>query len=265
MPPPADRPIRTSRLKLPLGTIFWHEVGQGQPVVLLHGTWADSTQWLPVIHRLGANYHCIAPDLLGFGESSAASVPYAIAVEVESLHSLLAALRLGRCLLVGHSLGAWVAVQYALGYPDQVQGVVILEPEGVEPGGGQGRWRCDRALTSPLSPFNWGIRGLSWLHYPRLKALRQRQRQWDQAPAARRLLFQRRSAELRSELVQDQLADLQPPVVVLDPGQEQDLAPQRTQAFLKAAPQAHHQPRAGNTLPEAIAVGLHMLTKESGP
>ncbi len=234
-------------------------------MVLLHGTWADSTQWLPGIHHLAANYHCVAPDLLGFGESSAASVPYAIAVEVESLHGLLTALRLGRCLLVGHSLGAWVAVQYALGYPDQVQGLVILEPEGVVPVGGQGRWRCDRALTSPLSPLNWGIRGVGGLHYPRLKALRQRQRQWDRAPAARRLLFQRRSAELRSELVQDQLADLQSPVVVLDPGHDQDMAPQRTQAFLKAAPQAYHQPRAENTLPEAIAAGLHRLTKESSP
>lgn len=42
-----DVVIRTGRMKLPSGTLFWHEAGKGDTLIFLHGSWCDSTQWLP--------------------------------------------------------------------------------------------------------------------------------------------------------------------------------------------------------------------------
>jgi haloalkane dehalogenase len=86
-------PLRNSRIKLSQGQIFWHEVGQGTAIVFLHGSTDDSSQWLSVIEHLSEDYHCFAPDLLGFGESERPNVHYSIDLEVECLADLLEALR----------------------------------------------------------------------------------------------------------------------------------------------------------------------------
>lgn len=206
-----EHPLRTGRLKLPLGTLFWHELGepQGETLIFLHGSWQEGTQWLPLMASLGSDFHCLAPDLLGFGESSSATVPNSIALQVESLETFLKALRISRCYLIGHSLGAWVATQFALSHPQVVQGLVVIAPEGIEFPGLERRWHRYRWLSQPFSLPYWGLRLISplvkqlggkvWLQHT--FALR---RQLLQFPAACRLLFRRRSSELKSELLSAQ-------------------------------------------------------------
>lgn len=266
---PFNNPIRTNRLQLPLGTMFWHEAGKGRPLVLLHGSWQDSTQWRPILSQLAADYHCVAPDLLGFGESSSTRGPCSIAVEVESIHGLLTTLRLGPCVLVAHSLGAWVAVQYALRYPDQVQGLVVVEPEGVIPEDSRGRWWRDRALVTPLSPLTWWLGLLERLGQgSRIKALRQRQQLLQQAPTACRLLFQRRAREIKGELVQGRLSDLTLPVVVVESDQATAMAHGLTLAFLKALPTAGHRCLPGDVTslglaPETLVTEIQQLIRQT--
>ncbi|PSR14116.1 alpha/beta hydrolase [filamentous cyanobacterium CCP3] len=243
MPLPTDSPLRTGRIKLPLGSLFWHEGGkpQNETVVFLHGSWHDSTQWLSVIQRLATRYHCLAPDLLGFGESwREQKTPYSVALQVEALHSLLSALRIRRCRLVAHSLGAWVAGQYALTYPDQVQSLAVLAPEGVRDRELQGHWRRDRWLVAPWSPLPLV---LPWLgKAPWVKALRDRRRVLCQAPAACQTLFQRRTAAISGELLQQGIGQLWLPTLVLEPVAADPVTHQLTQAWLRllANPQ-HHQ------------------------
>ena len=105
MPLPPAIPIRTGRMKRPLGTVTWHEGGnpQGETILLLHGSWHDSTQWLPLMQAMATVYHCLAPDLLGFGESLRdGKTPYSVALQVDMLHSWLSALR-HRAISTGHS------------------------------------------------------------------------------------------------------------------------------------------------------------------
>ena len=101
--------LRNSRVKLPLGHIFWREIGQGPSLVFLHGSWDDSSQWLPTIEHLSPYYQCFAPDLLGFGDSERPNVHYSIDLEVECLAQYLDTLKLREVYLIGHSVGGWVA------------------------------------------------------------------------------------------------------------------------------------------------------------
>ncbi|MGF1570725.1 MAG: alpha/beta fold hydrolase [Nodosilinea sp.] len=269
--PLAPLPLRTGRLRLPQGTVFWHEAGSGETLVFLHGSWDDSTQWLAVIQPLAAGWHCLAPDLLGFGESSRPKVAYSVALEVDYLRQFLATLRITRCVLVAHSLGAWVALRYALSYPEQVQGLVLLEPEGVATAAERGRWRQDRWLAARFSPLPGLITLLAPIlsvlgHKPRLRELRRRRQRLRRAPAACRILFQRRWADIEAERVRLPLPRANLPILVLAAAPDPE-ANQLTQTFLQGQPEAQHHrlPTApthlGVEAPAVAAAMQHWLTE----
>ncbi|MBD2258136.1 alpha/beta hydrolase [Pseudanabaena sp. FACHB-2040] len=235
-----DPNVRTGRLKLNSGTLFWHEVGQGETLVFLHGTWQDSLQWVPLMQVLSNDFHCIAPDCLGFGESRGNQSHYSIQLQVDTLAVFLQSLRISRCCLVGHSLGAWVAAQFALQYPGLVQRLIVLEPEGLEPTLDRHRWRLHRLLAG-CSPFAVVVKacaplirllgGQLWLR--RVFALRQQLRA---CPAACRTVFQRRTAEIKRELVQFQLAQLRMPVALLVSETLTPISEALGKAFIRSLP-----------------------------
>ncbi|MEM7062283.1 MAG: alpha/beta hydrolase [Cyanobacteria bacterium P01_B01_bin.77] len=250
-PSTGQTPIRNLRRQLKHGQLFWREVGRGYVVVFLHGSWHDGDQWSEVLSQLGPQYHCLVPDLIGFGESVRLrdQTNYSIAMQVNTLAELLASLRLGPVILVGHSLGAWVAARYAIQYPDQVTGLCVLEPEGLvyEPQ----RWRRERWLASPL--------GSLWLSltkpFARKSASGQRpswlqnhhlQQRLKRHPAACRLLFQRRRNELEPEIIGSQLATLPIPMVVLQGEDIETTNQNSTQTFTMAAPNAVVKVLPGN-------------------
>jgi pimeloyl-ACP methyl ester carboxylesterase len=271
MPLPPAIPIRTGRMKRPLGTVTWHEGGnpQGETILLLHGSWHDSTQWLPLMQAMATVYHCLAPDLLGFGESLRdGKTPYSVALQVEMLHSWLSALRVSRCRLVAHSLGAWVAAQYALTYPDQVESLAVMAPEGAIDAGLRGRWRRDRWLVAPWSPLPLV---LPWLGKgPRVQALRDRQQCLRQSPAACQMLFRRRAAAIQGELLQDRLDQLALPTLVLEPAEADPITHRLTQVWLRRLAHPHQEviPRAETPLgvdSDLLAAALHRLNHRAVP
>ncbi|MBV8500123.1 MAG: alpha/beta hydrolase [Paucibacter sp.] len=90
------------------------ECGHGPAVVCLHGIGSGAASWQPLAQRLQSATRLIAWDAPGYGASTplASATPQA-AQYAERLHALLDALEITRCTLVGHSLGALVAVAAA--------------------------------------------------------------------------------------------------------------------------------------------------------
>ncbi|MBD2182215.1 alpha/beta hydrolase [Planktothrix sp. FACHB-1355] len=237
--------LRNSRLKLSQGIIFWREVGKGPTLVFLHGSWSDGDEWLPLMERLGGEYHCLAPDLLGFGESEQPDVHYSIALQVEYLAEYLDALNLRQVYLVGHSLGGWIAASYALKYPDRVTGMVLLAPEGVKPEGASRNWWWARALIERPKLADWLLRSLQKLlklkvigRLGKIRLFLKQLQQMLETPAACQLLFQRRRAEIQAELLQDQLPDLKIPVSILENEQDTPTAKALCQIYAELIPKA---------------------------
>ncbi|HEY9736782.1 MAG TPA: alpha/beta fold hydrolase [Trichocoleus sp.] len=237
-----DPTIRTGRLQLATGGLFWHETGRGETLVFLHGSWQDGLQWQPLVAALSGDFHCLAPDLLGFGESrSQPGTAHSVALQVEALAQLLQTLRISRCCLVGHSLGAWVAAQFALQYPDRIAGLALIEPEGLEPTVARSRWRLQRqlagrfslyaAVLQAASPLIRLLGGQNWLR--QVWALRQ---ELLRHPAACRILFRRRQAEIKGELVHYQLAQLTMPVTLLLPEPLPPSSEALGKAFVRSLP-----------------------------
>lgn len=252
-------PLRNSRIKLSLGQIFWREVGQGPDLVFLHGSWHDSSQWLGTIEFLSPEHHCVAPDLLGFGESKSPNIHFSIDLEVQCLAEYLDTLKLRDVYLVGHSLGGWVAASYAVKYPDRVQGLILLAPEGVNAPGQQQRLREAKLLTANPPWFFWLLRSV----YPLAKLLGSKKKfdrlfnfreQLLRSNAARQLLFGRNRAEIQAELVDDQLSVLKARVLLLHGSQDTLFANALCQSYAALIPSARLESidSGGGDLPQEM-------------
>ena len=101
--------------------------GKGDPVVLLHGYAQTSHMWLPLIARLADKHTVIAPDLRGFGQSSAPPGGFTKAAMAQDIHALMKSLRYDRIRLVGHDIGLMVAYAYAAQYSNEVDRLVLME------------------------------------------------------------------------------------------------------------------------------------------
>lgn len=235
-------------MRLTQGTLFWREVGHGPTVVFLHGNWSDSSQWQAVMATIADECHCLAPDLLGFGESSRPHrLPYTITLEVNCLRAWLMGVRSQSVIFVAEGLGAWVATRYALQYPEQVQGLIILNPEGVTPPGVRGRWGSRAWLARRWSP-QFAVLQLLWPLVALcgggrwLRQVKRRRQELLRHPAACRILFQGRRAERQGELLDDALPSLQPPVWVMQPEGGDAIAQALNQTYASRVSQGSPKP-----------------------
>lgn len=103
------------------------EQDQGQPVVLLHGLISTHRYWRQVIAHLNTKkWHIIAPDLLGFGDSpKPKDAQYDLAEQVECVDRAVRNSFNPPATLVGHSLGAIVALKWAVNRPELFKRVVL--------------------------------------------------------------------------------------------------------------------------------------------
>lgn len=117
----AGRSLRRSRN----GTA-WVEAGEGEPLVLVHGVGMNRAVWTPQIECLARDYRVIAYDMLGHGESPLPPEGTRLEDLGRQLAALLDELEIECTHLVGHSMGALVALDFALRRPDRVRDLVVL-------------------------------------------------------------------------------------------------------------------------------------------
>lgn len=116
----AGRPLRVGITK-----------GKGVPVVLLHGFGADLNNWLFNIDALAAAAPVIAIDMPGHGASSKDVGDASITALANSVIEALDALGVRKAHLVGHSMGAAVALRLALDEPQRVSTLTLIAPVGL--------------------------------------------------------------------------------------------------------------------------------------
>ncbi|EOH6072780.1 alpha/beta fold hydrolase [Burkholderia cenocepacia] len=99
----------------------------GKAVLLLHGMTSDAANWTETLPALAAiGYRAIAPDHLGFGQSSKPNVPIKPRTLADMISPLLDALGIGSTTLVGQSMGGHVAGLFAADFPERVSGLVLV-------------------------------------------------------------------------------------------------------------------------------------------
>jgi pimeloyl-ACP methyl ester carboxylesterase len=103
--------------------------------LFVHGWQADHTVWNDVISELGSGTRSVAVDLRGSGASSGAGGPHNLERFAADLRELVEGLGIAPLVVVGHSMGATVALRLAVDAPDLVSGLILIAPV---PAGGAG-------------------------------------------------------------------------------------------------------------------------------
>ncbi len=122
----------TGRLERPDAVLGWHDVGSGEPVLLLHGgPGGDARSLSGLAELLAPSYRCVLADQRGSGRSTVRSwAPETFDVRhfVADVDALREHLGTPRIRVVGHSWGGVLALLYAVTHPDRVERVALLAP-----------------------------------------------------------------------------------------------------------------------------------------
>jgi haloalkane dehalogenase len=108
-------------------TMFYTEVGAGVPLVFLHGNPTSSYLWRRVIAEIEPPGRCLAPDLIGMGDSGKPPIAYRFADHARYLEAWFDALELHDVVLIGHDWGGALAFDWASRHPRRTRGLVFME------------------------------------------------------------------------------------------------------------------------------------------
>jgi pimeloyl-ACP methyl ester carboxylesterase len=106
--------------------IGYDDVGVGMPVAFVHGFPHNRTLWAPQVGALVDRARCIAPDLRGFGESSKHG-PFTIDQFADDLAMLLGELGIERAVIVGLSMGGYIALAFWRRHRSLVRALVLAD------------------------------------------------------------------------------------------------------------------------------------------
>jgi len=119
---------------------FGYWLGRGKSVIGIHGLTASYLNFIGIAERLNGRRPLFALDLRGRGNSDKPEAPYGMAQHAKDVAAAMKTLGLERCVIVGHSMGAFVATALAAQNPELVGGVIMIDggyvpdlPVGVDP------------------------------------------------------------------------------------------------------------------------------------
>ncbi|MGB6244106.1 alpha/beta fold hydrolase [Gordonia sp. (in: high G+C Gram-positive bacteria)] len=128
----ADKWVRTDDGEI----THYHELGEGTPILFLHGSGTGVTaaaNWWMNLPAIAEHGRCIAIDSIGYGQTVVApGTEYGIREWVKHAVRVLDALGLEKTWIVGNSIGGWVAMQLAIDFPDRLLGIVSMGTGGAQ-------------------------------------------------------------------------------------------------------------------------------------
>lgn len=106
--------------------VAYTDTGEGVPLLLIHGFPLSRGAWSKQVEAFKTSYRVIAPDLRGLGESEATAGAVPMSRYAEDLHALLQRLDTAPAVLVGHSMGGYVALAFAKAFPKALRALVLV-------------------------------------------------------------------------------------------------------------------------------------------
>ncbi|MEO8544000.1 MAG: alpha/beta hydrolase [Burkholderiaceae bacterium] len=101
------------------------EAGSGPSIVLVHGSVTTSELFRETLAHFSDRYHLVAVDLRGYGHSQKPGFSYTMKQFSDDLLGVIEAMQLQKTVLLGVSMGGFVAQRFALDYPERLAGLVL--------------------------------------------------------------------------------------------------------------------------------------------
>lgn len=109
-----------------MASIFYNDTGEGFPVVFLHGFCETSDIWSGIQSQLSKKFRVITIDLPGFGGSPLLESNFDLEDVAKEIKSFLDSISLTNYVMIGHSLGGYIALAFAKLYYDQLSGIGLF-------------------------------------------------------------------------------------------------------------------------------------------
>jgi esterase len=106
--------------------LFFRKSGNGPPLIILHGLFGSSDNWITIAKSLGDYFTVYLPDQRNHGQSPHSDI-HDYASMREDLYELISDLKLRKVFIAGHSMGGKTAVSFALKYPEMINGLLIAD------------------------------------------------------------------------------------------------------------------------------------------
>jgi haloalkane dehalogenase len=103
------------------------ETGKGNPILFLHGIPTSCYVWRNIMPHLASLGRCIAPDLIGFGQSDKPNIEYSVFDHIKYIEKFIEALGLKHMTLVMHGWGSVIGLDYAMRHENNCAGLVFYE------------------------------------------------------------------------------------------------------------------------------------------
>ena len=133
--------------------IHFVELGEGQPLLFLHGLGGSFKDWAQSIQSFSPSYRASAIDFPGFGDSDKPEVEYSIEWLTKVVENFLRERKIDRVNLVGHSMGALVALNLAAQPDSPVKKLVVCDVVGIGDKAGFLSYALTKKIMGPESRF----------------------------------------------------------------------------------------------------------------
>jgi pimeloyl-ACP methyl ester carboxylesterase len=125
--------VDTRRVTVGQARVAYREAGAGEDVLLLHGCPFSSFIWRRVMPQLAGDFRCLAPDLLGLGDTETApDADWSLSAQAAMVVGLLDRLGVERTHVVGHDHGGALAQLLAAEHPDRIGRLVLANAEAYD-------------------------------------------------------------------------------------------------------------------------------------
>ncbi len=239
------------------------EHGEGTPLVLIHGFPLNRHIWHPIVPLLKNKARLIIPDLRGFGESPQEVDDYSMRLLAADISGLLDRLKIEKAILAGHSMGGYVALEFAHAYPHRLKGLALVASQADE----DSPERRQARLITAREVRSRGIRYIADGMPPKLTTNVEIQKQLNQmistcsvpvVVAALKAMADRRDANIW-------LPEIQVPVLAIAGLNDQLIPVEKSHSMIKLVnkgwvfeiPEAGHVPMMEN--PQKTAEALYQL------
>jgi pimeloyl-ACP methyl ester carboxylesterase len=228
-------------------TAAYTSVGEGIPVILLHGFFGDAWTLDPIAKGLSEKYCCISLELLGFGDSSKPDIRYLIGDHVEFLREFIAAKQISEFYLLGYSYGAWVAAAYAATTDDRhatprLNSMILLAPAGIRDDTFVGRYNFLKPLLWQTSLVDLALNAIApiakLLKYEYFDTIRMARTAISTQPAARSFLIDRLNPEDAVDTVENDIDRITIPTLVIAGEIDGTIPLWHSQTYAEKIPQA---------------------------
>jgi pimeloyl-ACP methyl ester carboxylesterase len=132
--PPRSLVLSRHRVRVGDDVVPYEVVGEGEPVIMVHGLGGSSRCWAPTLPALASRYRVFLVDLPGFGRLRRLHRRFTLDTAASWLRAWLRAADVGRAHLIGHSMGAFISAQIAAASPELVDRLVLVSAAGIPTG-----------------------------------------------------------------------------------------------------------------------------------